>query len=185
MSHYFYLGASLPMLKRDESPSITPEAFLELCSSWVEPERMDFLSRLDLRPVEGLSIPAGSAVAEYLSWEAAVRERLAKARAAKLGRQDFVPAEADKNFVDAEHIAQEAAVAANPLEKERLLDAARWRKLEDMELGHLFDFDILCLYKLKLLLRCKWHARQLARGSANLDKAVDGVQASHAAAKAN
>lgn len=184
MPHYFYLGASLPMLKKDESPSLSPKEFLELCANWVDPERLDFLNKLQLRPVEGLKIPAGSAVAEYLSWEAAVRERLAKARAAKLGRQDFVPAEADKNFVDAERIAQEVSVAANPYEKERVLDAARWSKLEEAELGRLFDFDTLCVYKLKLLLRWRWQERQLARGSANLDKAVDGVQAARAAAKA-
>ena len=185
MSHYFYLGASLPMLKRDENPPLSPEAFLLLCADWVDKGRMDFLSKLQLRPVEGLVIPAGSAVAEYLAWELAVRERLAKARAAKLGRQDFVPAEADKNFVDAERIVQELYAAPNPFEKERLLDVARGRKLEDMELGHNFDFDNLCIYKLKLLLRCKWQARQLARGAANLDNAVAGVQATHAAASAN
>lgn len=180
MSHYFYLGASLPMIKRDESPVLSVEAFLALCQDWVEPERVDFLRKLDLRPVEGLRIPAGSAVAEYLSWESAMRERLAKVRAAKLGREDFVVSDADGNFIEAENLAQELHSAPNPLERERLFDNARWRKLEDMELGHIFDFDILCVYKLKLLLRSKWQARQQARGSANLDKAVEGVQAAHA-----
>jgi hypothetical protein len=169
------------MLKKDESPALTPEAFLALCSDWVEQDRMDFLSKLQLRPVEGLKIPAGSSVAEYLSWEGALRERFAKARAARLNRQDFVPAEADKHFVEAEHIVQEALAAPNPLERERFLDKLRWSKLEDLEFGHIFDFDILCLYKLKLLLRCKWQARQPARGSANLDKAVEAVQAAQKA----
>lgn len=184
MSHYFYLGASLPMLKRDESPSITLEAFLALCSDWVEPARMDFLSKLQLRSVEELKVPAGSAAAKFLSWDNAVRQRVAKVRAAKLGRQDFVAAEADSNFVDAERISQNLHAAQSPLDKERILDNARWSKLEDMELGHIFDFDFLCVYKLKLLLRWKWQERQLAKGSANLDRAVDGIHAAHTAAHA-
>jgi hypothetical protein len=181
MSRYYYLGASLPMLKRDETPVLSLEAFLGLCVDWVEPERMDFLTKLELRPVEGLPVKAGSSIGKYLAWEQLVRERLAKVRAAKLNRQDFVPSETDADFIEAEHVAQESASAPNPLERERLLDAARWRKLEDLELGHLFDFDSLCIYKLKLLLRRKWQERQLARGSANLDKAVLAVQAAQTA----
>jgi hypothetical protein len=186
MAQYFYLIASLPSLKRDEAAPLSEEAFLALCADWVEDARRDFLNKLALRPVEGLAIPADSAIADYLSWEGAVRQRIAKLRAVKLNRQDFTAADADKNFVDAEHVAQECYAAPNPLERERVLDAARWRKIEDLEASKLyFEFDRLCLYKLKLLLRIKWQERQLARGQVNLDKAVDGVQAKRlAAAKA-
>jgi len=178
MSRYFYLEASLPSLKRDDAPLITVEAFLDLCAEWVDPKRMDFLSKLQLRPVEGLDSSIVPSVAIYLAWEKDIREGLAKTRAAKLGRSDSGLSEPENFSFDADRLVQEAAAAPNPLERERVIDFQRWRKLEDLELNHIFDFDILCIYKLKLLLRCKWQVRQLAKGAENLDKAVAAVQAS-------
>jgi len=187
MPHYFYLGASLPSLKRDEIPSLSVDAFLELCAQWVDPARLETLRKLELAPAAEGALPESCPSArEYLSWERAIRSRIAKQRAAKLGRQELPSEDAGAYFTDAERLAIEAFSAANPLERERSLDAARWRKLEDLELGHIFDFDTLCLYKLKLMLRLKWGSRQLQKGSANLDAVVDSVQkrkASPAAAK--
>ena len=186
MPHYFYLGASLPSVKRDEVPLLSVEAFLELCVKWVSPAKLRLLSELGLVPPSEGAIPEICASArEYLNWERAMRVRFARQRATRLGRQDL-PAEDSLSgayFTDLERLVQEAYLAPNPLERERLLDAARWRKLEDLELGHIFDFDNLCIYKLKLMLREKWGVRQLQKGSADLDSAVDSIQKTAAAPK--
>ncbi len=187
MPHYFYLGASLPSLKRDEASPLSVEAFLELCSKWVDPARLELLSKLGAVPsAEGAIPKACASTHEFLAWERALRSRLARQRAGKLGRTEL-PSEdsaaSDAYFVEFERLVQEVYAAPNPLERERLLDAARWRKLEDLELGHIFDFDNLCIYKLRLMLREKWSARQVQKGSANLDRAVDSIQQAAAAAK--
>ena len=71
---------------------------------------------------------------------------------------------------------REAFAAENPLEREKMLDAARWRKLEELELGNLFNFNVLCAYKLKLELLLKWKARNAELSQKNLDLAAAEVR---------
>ena len=66
----------------------------------------------------------------------------------------------------------------NPLEREKLLDLARWRKLEELEQGHLFDFDSLGAYRCKLLIAEKWQKRASGIPSENLDRAASAVRES-------
>ena len=73
-------------------------------------------------------------------------------------------------------VGAEAFAAENPLEREKLLDYGRWTKLEELELGHRFDFDVLCAYKLKLEILLKWKARSADQAAGNLDLAAAGVR---------
>ncbi len=43
-----------------------------------------------------------------------------------------------------------------PLEAEKILDEERWKKLDELCLGHYFDFDVLVVYGLKLLILERW-----------------------------
>ena len=64
----------------------------------------------------------------------------------------------------------------NPLEREKLLDLARWRKIEEFEFGNRFNFNVLCAYKLKLELLLKWKARDAGQSQKNLDLAAEEVR---------
>lgn len=178
MPRYYSLGASLPMLKRDESPAIGMDGFLAACSEWLSPERLETLKGLDLVPPKEAAPQDGSMAAnDFMAWEKSLRNRLARLRAGKLGLDPETHCLPDESFhPDAERAAQEAGMAPNPLERERLLDAARWYKLEDLELGHFFDFDSLCIYKLKLMIREKWQRHSAEKGAANLDAATGKVR---------
>ena len=136
MSRYFYLEASLPMLKRDESPAMGLEPFLSLCSEWISKSEMDILSQLSMKPEQGLNLSKAPTAAAYLKWEESLRNKLAKSRAVKQGQDpDRYMQPADEFFCEAERIVQESAAASSPLEREKLLDNARWRKLEDLEIA--------------------------------------------------
>lgn len=192
--HYFALKASLPMLRFDEAPPVSSEKFLELCTAFLDPVRMDFLSSLKPggREIPQLSAerdnmsppsisgdnPEIGSVTAYFRWEICLRNTLAQLRAGKLSVDPepylvkFAPYE-----TSAAATAQEVFSApGDPMEKERMLNAARWRLLDGMEWEHTFDFDGLCLYRVKLLILEKMAARKSSDAAANLDKAAETAE---------
>ena len=71
-----------------------------------------------------------------------------------------------------------AWMVSSPLEREKILDQARWEKIEELEAGQLFSFEQLCAYKLKLLLQLKWVGRSPEQAAQNLDLAPSMVERS-------
>lgn len=195
MKHnYFALKASLPMLRFDEAPPVTSEKFLELCAAFLDTGRMDFLSSLRLdgrevprlaaeREIGGASAASGDnpeigSVTAYFRWEICLRNTFVQLRAGKLSADPepylvkFAPYE-----TSAAATAQEVFSApGDPMEKERMLNAARWRLLDGMEWEHSFDFDGLCLYRVKLLILEKMAARKSPDAAGNLDKAAETAE---------
>ena len=57
-----------------------------------------------------------------------------------------------------------------------MLDFARWQKIEELEFGNRFNFNVLCAYKLKLELLLKWKARDAGQSQKNLDLAAEEVR---------
>ena len=54
------------------------------------------------------------------------------------------------------HLAVNASRHPDILESERMLDAARWERLDAQGLGHYLDADALMVYALKLLILERW-----------------------------
>lgn len=184
----FSLLSSLPQLTLFEQPGITHEKFLYFCSSYFRGKRMDLLRTLSLRPAT--EDPAASGLLQsfsprslpraYSRWETALRSSLAKIRSAKFpgrGASERVGG----YETDADSAARKAYSAADPLERERILDRARWDKLDELARAghsHAFNFDAVCAYSLKLQIAEKWTARKEAEASGNLDRAADAVRTS-------
>lgn len=177
MAHYHALCASLPMLKIDDAPLISSETFLSYCSSFVKPEKLQELASATLAP-DRAPEKRKTLLERYAAWEMSLRLSLAKLRANRLGADTsgnrFFKMDISYE-TDADRAAAEAYGAPNPLEREKLLDLARWRKLEELEQGHLFDFDTLGAYRCKLLIAEKWQKRASGIASENLDRAASAV----------
>lgn len=172
----FALLASLPMLKRDETPYLSMEDLQSSAEAFLSAKKMKLFKALSLSANDGTAFPASSLAARYVKWEIAFRNSIAKLRAARLGVD---PAPYLRDFAydtEADHYARGAFSAENPLEREKQLDYARWAKLEELELGHRFDFDVLCAYKLKLEIQLKWKARSAELAAKNLDLAAAEVR---------
>ena len=166
----FALIASLPLLKWDDAPSITMEGLSGSTDLYLSAGQSAMFQALNLSP-------GGSLAAHYLAWETAFRNSIAKLRAARLNLDSAAYLHADGAYEsDADRAVREAFAAENPLEREKMLDAARWRKLEELELGNLFNFNVLCAYKLKLELLLKWKARNAELSQKNLDLAAAEVR---------
>ena len=169
MAGYYYLISSLPMLTFDEKALLSVEEFNEACMGKVAGNDLQVLGELSLIPEAGRVYPMGSAAERWRQWEICLRNRIAVHRAPQ-GKDvhDYLQEESG-SFGEIETGIQEAFALKNPLEREKYLDRMRWRALEDFESGHHFDFDKLCIYKLKLMLLDKWNERQVEQGVKNLD----------------
>jgi len=97
----------------------------------------------------------------------AIRAARKKVDPAKFLHQDGHPAS-----YRAGHIAINAYRAASPIETEKMMDAERWRELDDMSFGHYFDADALAIYALKLAILEKWEKIKTADKTALLEKTL-------------
>lgn len=170
---YYALKASLPMLLFDEMPPLDSAAFLGYCEAYLAPAKLTFLKELSLAP---RSVPDGNAqvMQKYAAWEICLRNTLARLRAARLSvdPEPYVVKFADYETGAASAAQSVFSMNADPLEKEKALDRARWDFLESMEWNHVFDFDALCIYRCKLLILEKWAARRKGNAAEILDEAA-------------
>jgi hypothetical protein len=170
---YYYILSSLPMLRKEGPPPLTSDQFLYSCSQMIPEKTVKRLSSLKLLPEKETGFSRSSAAAKWYQWETEMRIKLAKFRAVNLGREHK---HHDNGFSDIDRRIEEILSVANPAEREKMLDSLRWRALEDIEFGHNFDFDSLCIYKIKLMLLEKWVGKDQRMGLDNLDAIVNKIE---------
>ena len=200
----FSLLSSLPYLKLYEKPVISFAKFLEYCANNIHGEHLVLLEELSVLPGRGTkaAVPSGNdydalyaafekrirkilpvkaLICQYAKWEIALRNSIAAIRASKWrGGEMGANVRPDAVYEsETDTIAKAAYSASNPLERERILDEARWNKLDDLaRLNHFhgFTYDAVCAYGLKLQIAEKWVSRTSDAAISNLDKAVTTVQ---------
>ena len=165
---YYYFCAQLPTLMPGNVPPITLEDF---------DSRLDFLPESEAQYILNSGFPPSrngnyapdSAAGRFRKFEFALRSEIARCR----GGVDLPP-ETDSVGGLRELVAQ-AALAPDPLERERRLDLLRWRMLDDLEREVSFSAEAVVCYRLKLLLMLKAQQFQEAAGRENFRKAVDAI----------
>ncbi|HBM15921.1 MAG TPA: hypothetical protein DD381_06215 [Lentisphaeria bacterium] len=168
----YYLVSSLPSFSFGDKPFYTSESFIRLCTDWVNDSDMKELESISLTARERYSGQSPFALKWY-KLIGAIANSTVKLRAAKLNRDSSELLKEQKViYSDIDKAVQDAFAAENPMEKEKKLDRLKWFVLDSLEVGHFFDFDKLCIYKLRILLSEKWLARKEAEGIKNLDKAL-------------
>ena len=170
MAQFYYLISSLPMLSLDETPSIDSAKFLDSCDGFVLPEELETLTELALHPSDP---PSDNILEEWSNWETLLRNQLVLKRS-KQGGEKYLHEE-NGTFSEILKGVQEAYLKADPLEREDYLDQLRWARLEDLEVGHEFDFRKLCIYKIKLMLCEKRMNRGKEKGSTNYDDIINTI----------
>ena len=175
---YFALKASLPYLKFGEAPVLSHERFMEYCGAFLGRKELEYLQNLSLQD-PGKEPEKGSAEAKFHSFETALRNALVTFRAKKKGRKADIflrensGSEADRDMSNLINLLQNASDA---LEREKILDNARWTFLDEMELGHYADLDALSIYCRKLLILEKWTQYQKEQAGKNLEETVSTVE---------
>lgn len=167
MSFYYYLIASLPMLRPDDAGGMTLKKFMDLCEEHVSPSEMDILKNASLENVRGVSSDRNLALWEERERE--MRNQLVVLRAKRSGlpATDFLFDEREDLFVSP--MMKEIFEEPSPLKAENRLNDLRWSLLNELETGHYFDFDHLVIYCLKLQLIEKMSIIEPDKGMAVLD----------------
>ena len=175
MSEYFYVVASLPLLRYDEQPPVTREYFLAACEGNIEPRHFVLVSQAGNENLEDNN--HGSPVLEsWINREINLRNNLVELRARKKGTDPSTQMRDCPYVPGASQVAQEAYSLDSPLEAEELLGRGRWDFLDQLESGHYFDEEKLVLYSLKLQIlerRARWQAE---RGEAVFRENVSKVK---------
>ena len=199
MNLYVSLVASLPLVKMTEAPQMSYAKFISDCTGQIDAKHLELLKKLS--PVPGLppgekpaansaddpgaleafiaEFPKKSLAREYLLFESALRHSAMKLRAAKLGPEFAAPKPGYTMFdSEADRAVRTAFSAPNPVERERILDAARWTKLDELEAKNLtrFNFDTLCAYSIRIQIAEKWAARNAGNSAEGLDRTVSSVR---------
>lgn len=170
-SHY-YLASSLLPLRWGSRPPLSSADFLAQCEGQLSAGELAALRAVTLHPPAERE-PRG-AEARWHDWDGYVRNLLAAARAARLRRDPAPMLRPERDVFPGDRREIEELLANdNPLERERALDQLRWRQLEDLEGGHLFDSDRLTIYRLKLLLLEKWAGFDAETGENNWAELVE------------
>jgi len=173
MLSYYYIISSLPTQFLGRKPSITSAELLNNNLNSIPSSHHCLLKKITLNPsAEIMSI--NSTLEKWYFWEIALRNALAKKRGLILKRDSskYLHREPDV-FSNIAKYVHDAFAAQNPMDKERILDAARWNELDTLEWNHTFDIEKLLIYKLKLLLCEKWIDRE--KGITKLDNCIDSI----------
>lgn len=174
---YFALKASLPFLNFGDKPVLSRNRFLEYCEAFLGEKELSFLRNLSLAAPEKLP-ENGSSEAEFLRYETALRNALLLMRAkARGGKGELLLREGDGKSApeEAADVIARLQASADPLEREKILDMARWARLEELEFSHLADLDALGIYCRKLLILEKWERFREEKAEENLLAAVSAV----------
>lgn len=149
------------------------EKFLAMCEGLIPCGEMELLRRLDINAVDDrASVP--EVIKKWRDFEIAVRNEFVKIRAA---RKKVEPSGHMRRDGYGQTHLYHAALSAyrNPshLEGEKSIDKERWHFLDDISMGHYFDFDALAIYALKLLILIKWDAVNKADGPALVESSLN------------
>ena len=169
---YCYFCAQLPTLIAGAPAPMTLADF---------DRKLGFLPEADARyiasckypPDRGAKFPAGSAAAEFLTFEFALRGEIARLRLAGRAAEDAarypLPPETGRIPGLKDEVAR--AAASNPWERELKLDDIRWRMLSDMERSLPFSHEAAACYRLKLAILLKQQAFRRDAGKENFTTA--------------
>ncbi len=168
MSEYYYLVATLPMLRRDMKEYMSHSEFLSICKGKVS-ER-DYI-QLENATLSGTGTCSGAFMKDFTHFRSMVEKELASQRAARLQFQDArYENKGDRESRITERV-RKAVSEDNPLEGERIILSLYWDYLEEhVGNGHYFDLTFLLSYSLRLQILSRLSLFDLDRGNAEFER---------------
>lgn len=176
MSYYAYLVSSLPMLFFGMKPPLGFDKFLKSCEGVLSEEDINILRTSTLDPNAGETTEHPT-LNKWRTFDRVLRNELVKVRSPrkKTDPLQYLKQDGQDYSIALSHTAM-AALRAHPLtESEKVLDKARWNFLDELEIGHYFDMDLLIIYAHKLLILEKWEKINSADSPALAEGALKAV----------
>lgn len=173
--YYTYLLAALPFLSFGGPAPFSYEELIRRSEGLIPAGDLEMLRRIP-RIAEESPQSSSGAVAGWLHFEMTLRNEMVRLRADRLHWDAAAHyRNGGKTTLEMTHLVQEARRSASPLEGEKVLDAARWRALEELAAGHYFDRDALLIYALKLRILLRWERIRKSDAAANLKDVLGAI----------
>jgi len=149
------------------------EVFFMKCKNLIPEKEFEILSSVGQQDLSVLNIQSIDSLKQWGNFEIALRNELARARSArkKIDSLKFLRLP-DSAQAEISHLAMAAYRSISILEAEKILDQGRWNFLENLSIGHYFDFDYLLVYALKLKILERWDKIQNADKEYLLNAAI-------------
>ena len=164
---YPFLTAILPALSPSSPPPMTPSELDEMLKENLsENSFRKIVSWDDDNTADALPI-----YKEMHRFLACLNYRIAVIRAEKLNTNDRF--EMPDELYGEIDFALSAAVNASALEREKIVDAICWRKLDDLEICHEMDLEHIAIYRLQLQMLHKYADRDADSGRNNFEDALE------------
>ena len=173
---YVYFISSLPLLHFGSRAPFSAQEFLQRAQELIPSTDVAILRRSLVMGGDALEDTVAHPTLRKIAYaNRTLRNEIAKLRASRRHTDAA-------RYIRGEAYTQPAcAVAAlnahrNPsiLEGELMLDAERWRLLDEIASGHYFDLDFLLTYISKLCILQRWEGIHAAHGDELLQEAVAG-----------
>jgi hypothetical protein len=150
------------------------ERFFYLCDNMLGEEEAALLRRLAAQEGYEFGQEKSAVLKAWHDFEISLRNELVRIRAA---RRKVDPAKyirpGDHQDPMITHIAALASRSLSLLEGEKLQDLERWKLFEEAAAGHIFDFEALAAYCLKLRLLERWNRVEEAKKEELLESCVN------------
>ena len=167
MASYYYLMASLPMLRTEGEPPMDYGAFLKMCRGNVSDDVYAALETLSVESKEG------PLLRDWADFYGTLQEELYYQRSIKLGRSCKLPASRDAGVT----AAVTAAVShPNPLAAEQILLRLEFERLDELVGYHNFDERSLYGYAMKLQLLERQRIFRREAGKEEFMHLLDGLR---------
>jgi hypothetical protein len=176
LSQHYYIVASLPLLAYEMEKSYPVEVFLALCREQLSEREYSVLCEADREWQPGAKA-ATAVLADWWRFDRSLRNELAKLRAARKGEEADKHLQGETELFAAQEIARNAYSQESPLQAEEILNRAGWSYLDELELGHYFDFEKLVIYYLRLQILERKQAFTPEKGKENFQSIYQSVTA--------
>ncbi|MBF0198624.1 MAG: DUF2764 family protein [Planctomycetes bacterium] len=152
---FYYFISSLPEIRLGEKPLVSSSEFLSSCEEQLSLDQFQLISELGTLPKSAYD-QRSDLLGKWNQYDTSLRNAIVKLRAGKYNTdpQAFL-AEEIEVFGNIDNQVLEAQ-KRGPLLGEEHLDQLRWQFLDNLLVGHQFDFDVLVAYRLKLLIAEKY-----------------------------
>ena len=175
---YVYLLATLPSFTLDDPPPLGVAALRERCSSFLRSDALAALGDPEAA-AEGTG-PVATVARRWRDGERQLRNAVARRRAARWGVSPDAALRPHQGFrVDIEDEVARSFETPSPRVQARVLDALRWRLLDDLAREDPWGFAALFAYARRLDLAEAWARRTPDAGRAALARALQRIEVDH------
>ena len=172
--NYYYFISTLPMLDF-QRPAFDGgvQAFDTMCRNALDEKDADMLAAVTLENPPAQEVNSRVHF-QYILWDTNLRNAVANAAVPEGRARKYLHKEEDF-FSGIDYIVQNAAAKDDPLERDRIIDQARFDKIEELAALNRFDIEFLVAYRMKLLIIEKYASLSMEQGEKNFDILIQEI----------